>query len=354
MKKFLSVLIVSALVLGMFAVNVSADTPISIIVDGKPIETDVAPYLDNNRVMVPVRAIFEALGATVEWNNETNTAIAKKEAQTLYITADSDTLTRNNSMYALDVPAKVVNDRLFVPVRAVSEALDCKVDWNDETKTVTITPVVLPVEYTYVTETVVRPTRDENIKITFNYTYPKITSGKDFLEDDVVERINELAKDVTYDAIDAGDYAFKYTRDWSNLYRDIYGEDITTKDIVTTLYMSEKYNTVSLLTETNEAYTGDEIYSITVSADWCDKKYGICDALNYPENLSTEKIAQDMFDVFANNFEDVRYGLDDLCEIYNPIYAFTVSDDRVSVFMIQKYLLGVGKYIRYYTAVKSY
>ena len=88
--------------------------------------------------MVPLRAIFEALGASVEWNQETKTVTSTKGDTTIKLTIDSNTMYVNDNAVTLDSPACVVNDRTLVPVRAISEAYKTKVDWNGDTRTVTI------------------------------------------------------------------------------------------------------------------------------------------------------------------------------------------------------------------------
>ena len=109
------------------------------------VKNDVATALDvpaqiiNDRTMVPLRAIFEALGATVEWNNETRTVTSEKGDTKISLTIDDTNLYVNGEAKVLDVPAQIVNDRTMVPARAIAEAYGCKVEWDGETRTVTIT-----------------------------------------------------------------------------------------------------------------------------------------------------------------------------------------------------------------------
>ena len=107
-------------------------------VDGELLKFDVPPVLQNDRTLVPFRAIFEALGATVDWDDETQTATVVKDNTTLKITVGDNKLYKNNDAIELDVPAQIINDRTLVPVRAVSEAFGCEVNWLDQTQTVVI------------------------------------------------------------------------------------------------------------------------------------------------------------------------------------------------------------------------
>lgn len=126
------------LVLSFITMPVSADAPITVTVDGVLVNFDQPPILENDRTLVPLRAIFEALGAKVDWIEETQTVLAKKRTNTISLTIGSDELYKNGTSTRLDVPAKVLNDRTLVPVRAVSEALDAQVTWDESLNRVVI------------------------------------------------------------------------------------------------------------------------------------------------------------------------------------------------------------------------
>ena len=100
---------------------------------------DVLPVNENGRVLVPLRGIFESLGASLIWDDATKSATAKRGDIEIKITLDSNTAYKNGEAVILDVPAKIINGRFLVPVRFISEALDCKVKWEGESKTVIIT-----------------------------------------------------------------------------------------------------------------------------------------------------------------------------------------------------------------------
>jgi len=86
-----------------------------------------------------VRAILEALGVQVDWEESTRTEIARKEGNKLRLQIDNPVPTINGRpLQALDVPARVVDGRTMVPVRFVSENFGTKVDWDGNTRTVII------------------------------------------------------------------------------------------------------------------------------------------------------------------------------------------------------------------------
>ena len=113
---------------------------ITVLVNGREVAFDQPPVIENERTLVPLRAIFEALGAYVSWDGGTQTVTATKGATTISLTIGSEKMIINNSRVAvLDVPAKIISDRTMVPVRAISEAFGCSVDWIGSTQTVVIT-----------------------------------------------------------------------------------------------------------------------------------------------------------------------------------------------------------------------
>ena len=112
---------------------------VSVELNSEPLGFDVAPVMESDRVLVPMRAIFEALGATVNWTDYTQTATATKDNDVITLQIDNNIMTKNGEQITLDVPARLVNDRTLVPIRAVAEGLNAQVDWIDETNTVVIT-----------------------------------------------------------------------------------------------------------------------------------------------------------------------------------------------------------------------
>ena len=130
------------------AVNELLDVPdeaiieapaINVLLNGQTIAFDQPPIIIDGRTLVPLRAIFEALGATVDWDGNTQTVTATRDNIVIKITIGDNKLYVNNNVTVLDVPAQIVNDRTLVPVRAVSEAFGCNVDWDGDTQTVIIT-----------------------------------------------------------------------------------------------------------------------------------------------------------------------------------------------------------------------
>ncbi len=115
-----------------------ATQAISVTYDNQQLQFDVEPAIENGRVLVPLRTVFEVMGATVSFNTSTKTVIATKGNDTIILIVGNKTAYKNYIAVELDVPAKVVNGRTLVPLRFVSEALGAEVMWNNIQQTVQI------------------------------------------------------------------------------------------------------------------------------------------------------------------------------------------------------------------------
>ena len=125
--------------------NLVVDVPkkdpneITVIVNGKVVVFDQTPIISEGRTLVPLRAIFEALNATVQWDDATKTVSAIRGETKILLQIGSTNMYVGSEVKVLDVPAQIINSRTLVPVRAISEAFGCTVGWDGNTKTVTIT-----------------------------------------------------------------------------------------------------------------------------------------------------------------------------------------------------------------------
>ncbi len=111
---------------------------VCVAINGTYVNFDVPAQIINDRTMVPLRAIFEALHAEVSWDDATKTASSKRDDVEVSIKIGENKLTKNGEEITLDVPAQIVDSRTLVPVRAISEAYDCEVKWNADFRRVEI------------------------------------------------------------------------------------------------------------------------------------------------------------------------------------------------------------------------
>ncbi len=144
MKK-ISICVIGALMLAAaFSVCISADEvkPVYVNLDGAPV--DCVSYgqeatIVDGRTLVPLRAIFESLGANVIWDKETRTVIAVRNGIVVELGIGGNILVKNGGSIEIDVPALIMNDRTMVPARAVAEAFDVAVEWDSDLRTVFLT-----------------------------------------------------------------------------------------------------------------------------------------------------------------------------------------------------------------------
>lgn len=118
--------------------NPRGNNDISVLLDNKYMSFDIKPIKIADRVMVPMRVIFEALGAHVQWNEDTSTVTGLKDGKEISIKIGDDNAKINGVSKPLDVPAVVINGRTLVPVRFVSESFDANVLWDEAELTVVI------------------------------------------------------------------------------------------------------------------------------------------------------------------------------------------------------------------------
>ncbi|KUG05283.1 hypothetical protein ASZ90_017356 [hydrocarbon metagenome] len=138
MRKTLIVLFTLLICVAFAAPAIAAPT---VNLNGQQLSFDVPPTIENGRTLVPLRAIFEAMGATVTWDQNTRTATAVKDGTTVVLKIGSTTPTINGQVKQLDVPAKIVNGRTLAPLRFIGEAFGGTVEWNQASQLISITAV---------------------------------------------------------------------------------------------------------------------------------------------------------------------------------------------------------------------
>ncbi|MBU8908147.1 stalk domain-containing protein [Desertibacillus haloalkaliphilus] len=112
---------------------------VSVIIDDVAQDYSQPPVIKDGSTLVPLRGIFETLGADVNWNQLEQKVTATQDQTTIELVIGSGTATINNQEHQLSVPGQIVNNSTMVPLRFVSEALGAEVSWDQSTKTVNIT-----------------------------------------------------------------------------------------------------------------------------------------------------------------------------------------------------------------------
>lgn len=120
---------------------VFANNEIQVIINGETqsYENDQPPVMKNNRTLVPLRGIFEALGAEIKWYSDTQTVEAIKGNTAVVLQIGSNIAYVNGEQVILDQSAEIINGRTMVQLRFVSESLGADVKWDGTANSVIIT-----------------------------------------------------------------------------------------------------------------------------------------------------------------------------------------------------------------------
>ncbi|MED1950523.1 copper amine oxidase N-terminal domain-containing protein [Brevibacillus centrosporus] len=142
LKKLASLVLAIALVpVAAFSASAaSAPAAIKVEYNQKAIVfPDQKPVIRDSRTLVPIRPIAESLGFEVDWNEQTRTVTINKGTNNVRLVVTQKIAKKNGQTINLDVPAQIINQRTMVPVRFIAEALSYNVNWNQANQTVLIT-----------------------------------------------------------------------------------------------------------------------------------------------------------------------------------------------------------------------
>ncbi|MDP3058075.1 MAG: copper amine oxidase N-terminal domain-containing protein, partial [bacterium] len=142
-SRLLALILCVSLVVATVPIAASATTSIKVLVDNVPIAMDVAPVIISGRTLVPLRAIFEALGATVHWDEANKKITGIKGGLNITLQVGSQLAIVNGALVILDVPPTIVGGRTMVPARFIAESLGATVNWNEPAKSVEIISPIL-------------------------------------------------------------------------------------------------------------------------------------------------------------------------------------------------------------------
>ena len=143
MKRILSLVLAVILISSFGMINTEAAESPKVVIDGKPVDFVTPPTIINGRTMVEMTSIFNEFGYSFDWNAEERTVHASKDEFHLTLsignqTASSSEASQSPIYYTLEVAPTIINDKTMVPLRFVSEVTGASVDWNANTRTVTV------------------------------------------------------------------------------------------------------------------------------------------------------------------------------------------------------------------------
>lgn len=112
---------------------------ITVMVKGETVQFDQKPVIMNGRTLVPVRYVVEKLGYNVEWDGSTQTVyIQNSDVENIAVFDSNLKVVVNNELVEFDVKPVIINGRTLIPIRAVAEKIGCTVDWDGELQVVYI------------------------------------------------------------------------------------------------------------------------------------------------------------------------------------------------------------------------
>lgn len=112
------------------SVPVNAADKIKVFINRAEVNMNIDPVVINGRTLIPIRSIFEALGAEVNWDSNTRRVTATRNGIKIELTIGANTAYKNGQIIATEVPAQIIDSRTYVPLRFITEALDFNVYWN--------------------------------------------------------------------------------------------------------------------------------------------------------------------------------------------------------------------------------
>lgn len=239
---------------------------IAVFLNGNPISFDVPPLIINDSTMVPVRAIFEALGANVNWNNETRTVTSVRDGVTVTLTIDQSVMYVNGTPKQLEAPACIIDERTLVPLRAVSEAYGADVVWDGNTRTV------------YITSGNTAPVTTEPVQSGYSYSY-------DTLKNDIMS---------------AGVY-----------YEGTYIFDMSTDDNVAAIMYNPSDDNITVMMTSGNNGTGFLIFGDGTPVAFYIDMDGSYLFGNFPEDTNTFTVVSNELGVSYEAIEDTVEGMVD-------------------------------------------
>lgn len=123
-------------------IKVESSPYITVKVNGTLVNfVDAQPFIDNNgRTLVPARFISETMGASIDWNEKAQTATIEKNLVKAIVKVNDKSVKVNDFLFEMDTKAIVKNDRLYLPVRYLSEMFGYIVNWDSSTSTISLIP----------------------------------------------------------------------------------------------------------------------------------------------------------------------------------------------------------------------
>lgn len=307
MKRKLLILLLS---FSLLTTNIfAASSDIKVIVNGNILEFDQSPIIRNNRTLIPIREIFEALGAEIQWFPESQKILASKNGRDISLFIGSNIMYLDSiTSVELDVPAEIINDKTYIPLRAVSEAFDASVEWDENSKTATIVSNDSSLKISKLTESYEVKSDDGKTVMNIKYEYPLIDNPNN---ETIIEEFNQNYKTIAEKFIEEnknGDLAKETIEFYNNALKEDF--EFRPYSLGETFDVTYNRNKIVSILSNNYSYTGgahpNHIQSNVVYDLATNKKLELTDILNKTED-EIKQIFIDGFSKMVDNEPDAYF-----------------------------------------------
>ena len=291
---------------------------VSVNLDGEAVEfAGQEPVITEGRTLIPLRGVFEKLGYEISWDNNTKTAEFAKEGTIVKVTAGSGEFSVNGENIGLDVPAQIINGSMMLPLRAIGEATGLTVNWDGESKSVSLDSGSGNEAAETATEELTEITTEESTETT--------TEAVKILSDEEIK--NHVDGYITYTK--ASSLAVTMLTNEDSITVLMY-EAENAEDVYAVLYHAVEEEKMFLekaeKLPVNE-YTGDLIANLKgVINTSMDMHNLMIDVLTGNVNLSNEEKVKEDVQNAMKKYEDERYNFQLKLEEYGETYSEAMAE----------------------------
>ena len=144
-SRFLTIFLATFFMFSVSSLTIYAQSDITVSIDGTPVHfSNIGPQIVQDRTLVPARGVFETLGFEVEWYAPEQRVTLTRDDYIIVLTIGSPYFTTNDIVHSLEVPAQIIADSTFLPLRSPLESIGYYLGWNVNTRTVAISTVGEP------------------------------------------------------------------------------------------------------------------------------------------------------------------------------------------------------------------
>ncbi|QRN85699.1 hypothetical protein JR334_00170 [Clostridia bacterium] len=330
-NKWINIMVCCSLVLSLFVASpVLASEKIRVALDGDYLDFDVPPVLIEGRTLVPLRAIFEALGSTVNWDAETQTVTGSKDDSIVTLQVGSKQASVDGELVILDVPAKLIDGRTLVPLRFIAESMGADVQWDGPSNMVTIQSksqdvfgAPTGVKVSQISDTALVLSWDQVFGADSYRVLSSVVSENYSEEDSNNYSWNEGACVFYYDMIPGESYSYQVTAVKGDTLSD-YSEEVMLT-LIDHEITQEDFASIQLDLIRNESVLqidGKSIIYSDIEGYWFEEGnfLGITFSFNTPDNL-----LEDMSELLTDYREEIEFYYADVAKIISDIYDVDVN-----------------------------